>query len=331
MHGDLYHEGKEFEVKAVESRPGVLSADLKQALSMPVDVAESGGAPPVPPPWLINMQRYGMPPSYPSLKIPGLNAPLPSGASYGYHTGGWGNGGLHGRGLYGDQYGPVHQEVEDADAAPEPGSAGASGGKLWGELESEEESDEEGTGGEGDFDVYVFILSALTCLPLLLLMLSPTEEEDGSDDGGDDDGGDDLEATTMDTGMQSVDPTGLASTATGLETPDSLDVRDGTAAAPQLYRVLEEQKTHISGLMGSDKVYNVSGTDLAAAASGNEPMGDDTGSTGREATAKGDHMGLVGKSKGSDINLSLTEEELANMDEAQLKAKYESHLAVSFV
>ena len=43
-----------------------------------------------PPPWLINMQRYGPPPSYPKLKIPGLNAPIPPGASYGYHPGGWG-------------------------------------------------------------------------------------------------------------------------------------------------------------------------------------------------------------------------------------------------
>jgi hypothetical protein len=32
-----------------------------------------------PPPWLINMQRYGPPPSYPGLRIPGLNAPLPPG------------------------------------------------------------------------------------------------------------------------------------------------------------------------------------------------------------------------------------------------------------
>ncbi|KAK8935691.1 hypothetical protein KSP39_PZI005674 [Platanthera zijinensis] len=43
-----------------------------------------------PPPWLINMQRYGPPPSYPQLKIPGLNAPIPPGASFGYHPGGWG-------------------------------------------------------------------------------------------------------------------------------------------------------------------------------------------------------------------------------------------------
>jgi len=31
----------------------------------------------VPPPWLIAMQRYGPPPSYPNLKIPGLNNPIP--------------------------------------------------------------------------------------------------------------------------------------------------------------------------------------------------------------------------------------------------------------
>ena len=44
----------------------------------------------VPPPWLLNVQRYGPPPAYPNLKIPGLNAPIPEGASFGYHPGGWG-------------------------------------------------------------------------------------------------------------------------------------------------------------------------------------------------------------------------------------------------
>ena len=44
-----------------------------------------------PPPWLVNMQRYGPPPSYPNLAIPGLNAPLPNNqCQYGYHSGGWG-------------------------------------------------------------------------------------------------------------------------------------------------------------------------------------------------------------------------------------------------
>ncbi|KAM7493663.1 hypothetical protein LguiB_028272 [Lonicera macranthoides] len=59
-HGDLYHEGKEFEVKLREMKPGMLSQELKEALCMP----ESA-----PPPWLINMQRYGPPHSYPHLKI----------------------------------------------------------------------------------------------------------------------------------------------------------------------------------------------------------------------------------------------------------------------
>ena len=40
--------------------------------------------------FLVFPQRYGPPPSYPHLKIPGLNAPIPPGASFGYHPGGWG-------------------------------------------------------------------------------------------------------------------------------------------------------------------------------------------------------------------------------------------------
>lgn len=42
--------------------------NLKVALNIP---------PGAPPPWLINMQRYGPPPSYPNMKIPGLNCPIP--------------------------------------------------------------------------------------------------------------------------------------------------------------------------------------------------------------------------------------------------------------
>ncbi|EKX45836.1 hypothetical protein GUITHDRAFT_71074, partial [Guillardia theta CCMP2712] len=100
-HGDVYYEGKEFEVKYKEKRAGVLSEELKHALGMP-----SEGVP-VPPPWLINMQRYGPPPSYPNLKIPGLNAPIPSGAQFGYHPGGWGKPPVDefGRPIYGDVFG----------------------------------------------------------------------------------------------------------------------------------------------------------------------------------------------------------------------------------
>ena len=54
-----------------EKKPGVLSTELKEALGM--------NHPLLPPPWLVNMQRFGPPPSYIHLKIPGLNAPIPEG------------------------------------------------------------------------------------------------------------------------------------------------------------------------------------------------------------------------------------------------------------
>uniref|UniRef100_A0A673NJZ8 Splicing factor 3B subunit 2-like n=1 Tax=Sinocyclocheilus rhinocerous TaxID=307959 RepID=A0A673NJZ8_9TELE len=73
IHGDLYYEGKEFETRLKEKKPGDLSAELRIALGMPTGPNSHK----VPPPWLIAMQRYGPPPSYPNLKIPGLNAPIP--------------------------------------------------------------------------------------------------------------------------------------------------------------------------------------------------------------------------------------------------------------
>jgi splicing factor 3B subunit 2 len=131
--GDLYYEGKEYEVEMKEKRPGVLSKELKESLGMP------DGAPP---PWLINMQRAGPPPSYPHLKIPGLNAPIPPGAEYGYHPGGWGRPPVdeYNKPLYGDAYGeeeppkPTHY-VEIAH---------------WGRLPSEEEVSSEEEQAEAD-------------------------------------------------------------------------------------------------------------------------------------------------------------------------------------
>ena len=77
--GDLYYEGKEFEQDTSKFKPGVMSDKLRAALGMTDPTA--------PPPFLMNMQRYGPPPAFPNLKIPGLNSPLPPGASYGsYRT-----------------------------------------------------------------------------------------------------------------------------------------------------------------------------------------------------------------------------------------------------
>ncbi|KAK8803837.1 hypothetical protein WA158_001531 [Blastocystis sp. Blastoise] len=129
-YGDVYYEGKENEIRLVNIIPGQLSEKLKTALGMPA------GAPP---PWLLNMQRYGPPRSYPNLRIPGLNAPIPAGASFGFGAGQWGKfptDGL-GRPLYapvgGEENNGIIEEKSDMSAIP-----------LWGVLPPEEyESEEE--------------------------------------------------------------------------------------------------------------------------------------------------------------------------------------------
>lgn len=65
IHGDIYFEGKEDEVKMRSYKPGKISEDLRRALGINENVN---------PPWLVTMQRFGPPPSYPHLKIPGLNS-----------------------------------------------------------------------------------------------------------------------------------------------------------------------------------------------------------------------------------------------------------------
>jgi splicing factor 3B subunit 2 len=92
-----------------------MSEELQAALGM---------APGAPPPWLVSMQRFGPPPSYPSLRIPGLNAPIPPGASFGYHPGGWGKPPVNDRGepIYGDVFGLQHgladEDEEEVSNAP---------------------------------------------------------------------------------------------------------------------------------------------------------------------------------------------------------------------
>lgn len=139
QHGDLYHEGKEFEAKVRDYKPGQLSDELKEALGM---------VPAGPPTWLINMQRYGPPPSYPHLKIPGLNAPIPEGALFGYHPGGWGKPPVDetGKPLYGDVFGTSAKGQDGFEDEPVDRS------KRWGDLEEEEEEEEEEEAEEEDED-----------------------------------------------------------------------------------------------------------------------------------------------------------------------------------
>lgn len=141
QQGDLYHENKEFEVDHKRFRPGVLSDRLKTALGM--DPADTKS----PPPYLVAMQRFGPPPSYPNMEIPGLNAPIPAGAQFGYNPGQWGRPPVDefGRPLYGDVFAAGAKEEQaypyELPAVTEP----------WGPVEDlDEEEDDEGDEGDED-------------------------------------------------------------------------------------------------------------------------------------------------------------------------------------
>ena len=71
--GDTFYEGKEEEAKAKLFKPGVMSEELRLALGITDYQA---------PPWIINMQRYGSPPSYPTLRILGCTAAFSEISSY---------------------------------------------------------------------------------------------------------------------------------------------------------------------------------------------------------------------------------------------------------
>lgn len=235
IHGDLYYEGKEFETRLKEKKPGDLSEELRVALGMPIGPACHK----IPPPWLIAQQRYGPPPSYPNLRIPGLNAPIPEGCSFGYHAGGWGKPPVdeNGKPLYGDVFGMSASEhdnglgEEEIDRTP------------WGELESESEesSDEEEEDGED-----------LSAPPDESGLITPAE------------------------GL--VTPSGLTSgVPAGMETPDTIELRKKKIESemednetPVLYQVLPEKRTDRIGasMMGSTHVYDLAGASAAAAGGG---------------------------------------------------------------
>ncbi|XP_038587603.1 LOW QUALITY PROTEIN: splicing factor 3B subunit 2 [Micropterus salmoides] len=236
IHGDLYYEGKEFETRLKEKKPGDLSDELRIALGMPV----GPNAHKVPPPWLIAMQRYGPPPSYPNLKIPGLNSPIPDNCTFGYHAGGWGKPPVDemGKPLYGDVFGTnaadfqAKAEEEEVDHTP------------WGELEpSDEESSEE-------------------------------EEEEESDEEKPDETG---FFTPADSGL--ITPGGFSSVPAGMETPELIELRkkkieeamDGNET-PQLFTVLPERRTGPVGaaMMASTHIYDVSGAMAGRKAGGGQ-------------------------------------------------------------
>jgi len=227
QQGDIYYEGKEFEIDLKEKKPGVFSEELVEALGM------GEGQPP---PWLINMQRYGPPPAYPNLLVPGLNAPLPPGCEYGFQAGGWGRPPVdeYGRPIYGDVFGQMQAHRDEPEEAVDKEY-------RWGEVlvaedpeydSDDEEEEEEGLGGQLD--------------------------NDG------------LETPSV---LDGISSTASLATGAGMETPDGafdLRKRVGGADTPsdgsgtgvtglgenELYRVIKEKQAHVGGaLMGSDRTY----------------------------------------------------------------------------
>jgi len=220
-HGDLYYEGKEYEASVTHARPGVLSPELQEAL---------GIGPGDPPPWLIAMQRHGPPPSYPSLRIPGLNAPIPPGAQFGYHTGGWGKPPVdeYGVPIYGDVFGQTRDGEEDEELGPRTVV-------HWGELGEEESEEEEEESEEEEEE---------------------SEEEDGADlvEG----------YTSVASGISSALPSGLVTPAeVQLRKAAEAHAAAAPAAPKVLYQVLEQQAAAVGsgGILGTDHVYVVPGAE----------------------------------------------------------------------
>ncbi|KAJ1939138.1 hypothetical protein GGF37_004518 [Kickxella alabastrina] len=286
-HGDLFYEGKESDT-TFSFTPGVLSDSLKTALSIP---------PLAPPPWLINMQRYGPPPSYSNMIIPGLNAPIPPGAQWGFHPGGWGRPPVDefGRPLYGDVFAaasaqsdvPVAAATNIVAGVPQPISDLSTGAKkYWGDLEVAESSDEEDDDEDEDSDENAN---------------SGAEEEANQPRG-------EAEAVGLtDEQLRS----GMATIPSGLETPSVLQLRkqaarEDSTANKQLYTILPEQATaQLEGIMGSQFTY-----DMSTALDPSKKKG-----VGEPASKKSKVMG-----KGVDIAIDAAE--LEGLDQEALQAKY---------
>lgn len=141
-YGEVYYEGKEFETNLVNLKPGELSEELREALGM---------MPGHPPPWLINMQRFGPPPSYPNMRVPGVNAPIPPGSSWGFQPGQWGKPPIDDAGkpqFGGDLYGTaILEEQQQPTHVGEPVERG-----IWGALRAEGESEDEESDEEEEED-----------------------------------------------------------------------------------------------------------------------------------------------------------------------------------
>ncbi|EFA79054.1 PSP proline-rich domain-containing protein [Heterostelium album PN500] len=266
IQGELYYEGKEFEVSIKKTKPGVLSEDLRRALGM---------ADNYPPPWLIHMQTHGPPPSYPNLKVQGVNAPIPEGAQYGFHAGGWGKPPADLQQQYANANSHTNAIIDSLTAPVEK--------EHWGELLAEEEYEEEQQEDEEDVD----------------------QQEDEEPE-------------------ESDISEGISSVPSGLETPDTIDIKKGRqqqqdAGQPrQLYQVLDQTSRTIgSGIMESNYKYNVPSTIKTSTT---------TTTPGRGSNK----VDIIKSQRSAPVDITFNPSELEDMnelDEDLLKKKYEQAVA----
>jgi len=156
------------------------------------------------------MQRYGPPPSYPYLKMPGVTAPIPYGCKWGTGDGEWGRAPVdeYGRPLWGgDLFGQTYDtQLSEAEVADK---------KPWGMLEEDVEEEE----------------------PQPDQQEEPAEEAEAA-------GEDDMDTSDVQKGIEST------VSSLGLETPQTIQLRkrDGTGTETpdsmrrELYTVLEQKE-----------------------------------------------------------------------------------------
>lgn len=294
--GEVYYEGKEYETDLRHLRPGELSDPLKEALSIP---------PGAPPPWLINQQRFGPPPSYPSLRIAGLNAPIPAGAQWGFNPGCYGKPPVdeYNRPLFGGDIFGIMQQNQPAPPSGEPVER-----SLWGELQEPDESDEEEEDDEDD------------------------DEDDEDEDGDGETAGAGAAPAGLQTpsgmetpggGLASSVPTEYGGTHTesvageldlrknrrsGLDTEESTHPRSA-------YTVVPERQARAEGFFGSDRVYDLKNAGGAAAGGDMRVLGQDD-----------DDGGSRKRKKPGDVDVALDPDALAagdGLSKYQLRQRYE--------
>lgn len=176
-----------------------------------------------------------------------------------------------------DEFGrPLYGDVFGTQAAAQK-SRGPINRMPWGELEEEESE-------------------------------SSSEEEDEED-------GDAMDDDASESGISSVTSiASMSSLASGLETPDAIDLRKdaGGASGPKLFQVLEQKETRVGGgLMGSTHGYVVPGEGGGAA--------EDSG------TAKSTRAGADLLRKDSNVDVQLDPKDLESDEamQAALKKKFE--------